>query len=440
MRVTLINPPRFLDFEPSLGLLYVASALEKGGHEVAIVDKPINKPVQRTWETLNATFKKAIDEIIRTEPDLIGVTSTIHTFYALDLLEILKDILPESKIAVGGPHVSFIADDVLSNFRSVDFVVRGEGEHTAQKLATALESDGDTSDISGLSYRNNGRVVNNPDAPLIENLDELPYPARHLVNLEEYPEQSRISLISSRGCPHQCIFCSSHKMWKRYRPRSIESVLGELTYVVEKYSPKRVNFVDDTFAVNRTRTLALCREMRQKGLDVPWTAMTRVGIERELLQEMYNTGCRLLYFGCESGNDSTLRAITKGVTTSQIESAVKMALQIGFIVICSFVINLPFENSEGARTTIGFAKKLKGLGAQIQAHSLAPYPGTEVYDNSEKYHLTLKHRGIELWKIMSHPLYLAEQVEYPPQISNNLISEQELTKLWSEIASVFDYY
>ncbi len=215
---------------------------------------------------------------------------------------------------------------------------------------------------------------NNPDAPLIEDLDELPYPARHLVNLEEYPEESRITLISSRGCPHNCIFCSSQKMWKRYRPRIVERVLEELVYLVEKYSPKRVNFVDDTFAVGRDRTIRLCRGMREKGLDVAWSAMTRVGLGRELLQEMYDAGGRVLYFGCESGDDSTLKTITKGITTSQIESTVKTALEIGFEVICSFVINLPFETPEKARTTIRFAKKLKGMGAEIQAHTL-PLPG-----------------------------------------------------------------
>jgi radical SAM superfamily enzyme YgiQ (UPF0313 family) len=226
----------------------------------------------------------------------------------------------------------------------------------------------------------------------------------------------------------------------RYRPRSVENVLGEVVHLVQEYSPKRLNFVDDTFAVNRKRTISFCKALRQKGLDVPWTAMTRVGIERELLQEMDNAGCRLLYFGCESGNDSILKTVTKGITTSQIEKTVKMALQIGYHVICSFIINLPYETPGAARNTIAFAKKLKDMGALIQAHALAPYPGTEVYDKPEKYNLSLKHRGIELWRIMSHPLYLAEQVEYPPQLSNNLITEQELAKLWSEVASVFDYY
>jgi radical SAM superfamily enzyme YgiQ (UPF0313 family) len=229
-------------------------------------------------------------------------------------------------------------------------------------------------------------------------------------------------------------------MWTRYRPRSVENVLGEVMHLVQEYSPKRLNFVDDTFAVNKKRTINFCQALRQKGLDVPWTAMTRVGVDGELLQEMYNAGCRLLYFGCESGNDSTLKTVTKGITTSQIERTVKMALQIGYYAVCSFIINLPYETPEAARSTIAFAKKLKDMGALIQAHSLAPYPGTEVYDEPEKYDLTLKHRGIELWRILSHPLYLAEQVEYPPQISNSLITEQELAKLWSEVASVFDYY
>ena len=169
--------------------------------------------------------------------------------------------------------------------------------------------------------------------------------------------------------------------------------------------------------------------------------MTRLDLGRELLDEMYRAGFRDLFFGCESGNDSTLKIITKGISTSQIESTVRMALEIGFeVVTCSFVINLPFETPEKARNTIAFAKKLKGMGATILAHSLVLYPGSEVSNNPEKYNLTLKNRGTELWNIMSHPLYLAEQVAYPIQMSNNLISEQELVRLWSEVKSTFDYY
>ena len=164
MRVTLINPPHFFEIEPNLGLFYVAAVLEKAGHEVAIIDKPINTLVGKTWEALNASFKKAIDEVTRTKPDLIGMTATCHTFYALGLLDIFKELLPQTKIVVGGPHVTFTADDVLTNYKSVDFVVRGEGEYTMLKLTKALEEDRDFGEIEGLSYIHDGAVMNNPDA------------------------------------------------------------------------------------------------------------------------------------------------------------------------------------------------------------------------------------------------------------------------------------
>jgi radical SAM superfamily enzyme YgiQ (UPF0313 family) len=131
--------------------------------------------------------------------------------------------------------------------------------------------------------------------------------------------------------------------------------------------------------------------------------------------------------------------VTKGITTAQIESTVRMALQIGLQVTCSFILNLPFETPEKARATISFAKKLKSIGAQIQAHMLAPYPGTDIYNNLDKYNVKLKHQGMELWKIMSHPLYLEDRPP-SPIVFNSLISEQELSKIWSEATSVFDYY
>lgn len=442
MRVTLINPPCFYQFEPSLGLCYIAAMLEKAGHEVAIVDKPINTIVGKLTpatldETFDASFKKVIDDTWRTRPDVIGITATSHTAYALKLLEILKDILPEAKTVAGGPHVTFTASDVLSKYSSVDFVVRHEGEYTMLKLVNALKGGRDPGEIHGLSYRRDGKIVNNPDAPFIEDLDALPYPARHLINLQEYPEDTRFTVASARGCPHACIFCDIHPMWKGYRPRSVENVLEELTYL-QKYSPKRINFVDSTFVVDRDRTVKLCRGIQDRGLDFIWSVLTRVDSHvRESLQEMYMAGCRVLYLGVESGENSTLSTINKGITTSQIENTVHMMLEIGFDVICSFVINLPFETMEKAETTIRFAKKLRSAGAKIQGHMLVPYPGTELYKNMKKFKLTPKYRDEELWKVLGQQYLPGDST---PLLSNNVISEQELAKLWSEITSGFDYW
>lgn len=124
MHVTLINPPRFFETEPNLGLFYIAAVLEQAGHQVAVIDKPINTVVGKTWDTLNASFKKTIDEVSRTRPELIGMTVTCHTFYALELLGIFKQVLPGAKTVLGGPHVTFTANDVLTNYKSVDFVIR----------------------------------------------------------------------------------------------------------------------------------------------------------------------------------------------------------------------------------------------------------------------------------------------------------------------------
>jgi anaerobic magnesium-protoporphyrin IX monomethyl ester cyclase len=439
MRVTLINPPRFFEIEPNLGLFYVAAVLEKAGHQVAIVDKPINMITGKTWDVFNETFKKTIDEVCRAKPDLIGMTATCHTYYALESLSIFKDVLPKTPIVMGGPQATFTADEILANYGSVDYVVRGEGEYTILKLAKALEEGRDSESIDGLSFRRDGKIVNSRDAPPIQNLDELPYPARHLVNMGDYPEESRITLISSRGCPHHCLFCTSPNLWGKYRARAVGNVVEEFAYLVNKYSPKRINFVDDTFAVGKDRTINLCRGIAERGDGVPWSCMTRVGLGRDLLEEMYRASCRVLYFGCESGDDSTLKTVTKGITTSQIESTVKAVLEIGFQLTCSFVINLPFETPESARTTIRFAKKLKGMGAEIQAHMLFPYPGTDIYNNTAKYNITLKNRGQALWKLASHPLYLEDRPP-KPVLYNSLISEHELGSLWSEVKAVFDFY
>ncbi len=143
MRITLVNPPRFFEVQPSLGILYIASVLERAGHKVTIVDKPMNMVPEKTWELFKKAYNNTITEVCRTKPDLIGMTVTCHTYYALEMLGILRKLLPETQIVVGGPQVTFTADDVLSNHKSVDFVVRGEGEYTMLKLVKALEEDQD---------------------------------------------------------------------------------------------------------------------------------------------------------------------------------------------------------------------------------------------------------------------------------------------------------
>ncbi len=145
------------------------------------------------------------------------------------------------------------------------------------------------------------------------------------------------------------------------------------------------------------------------------------------------------YFGCESGDDSILRTVTKGITTSQIESTVKMALEIGFCVTCSFVINLPFETPQRARRTIAFAKKLKAYGRPDSGAHVATIPGNGDIQQPREIQSSSKHQGIELWKVMSHPLYLEDRPP-TPIVFNSLISEQELVKLWSDVTSTFDYY
>lgn len=181
MRVTLINPPCFYQFEPSLGLGYIASVLEKAGHEVAIVDKPINTLERFTPDgfraKFNANFRRVIEDTLRTSPDVIGTTATSHTLYSLKLLDIVKDLLPGARTVVGGPHVTFTATEVLSKYSSIDFVVRHEGEYTMLKLVNSLERKKCTEGIAGLSYRRDGKIVNNPDAPVVDDLDAAPIPS-----------------------------------------------------------------------------------------------------------------------------------------------------------------------------------------------------------------------------------------------------------------------
>lgn len=389
MKVMLILPPSNFAIKETLGttgmplgLAYLASTLEKENHEVKIIDAP----------TLNWGINELKREIENFNPHMVGITSTTPTIYnAYKVAEITKKINPDITVVMGGPHVSFTDLSTLKECPHVDIVVRGEGEQTIKEVALALEGKLSLSQIKGISYRWGKEKIQNPDREFISNLDDIPLPAYHLLPLEFYRMGKHRfgNIITSRGCPFSCIFCSSSQLYgKKWRARSPENVIHELRLLRKKYNIREIEFLDDTFTLDRKRAKRICELIIEERLDISWSASSRVNtIDAELASKMKEAGCHTIYLGIESGSQKILDFIGKGIKISQSFRAVQIARKAGLNTLGSFIIGIPGETRETIRKTIKLAKKLSLNFAQFTL--CTPYPGTKLFKMAKEGGLLL---------------------------------------------------
>ncbi|NPA47506.1 MAG: radical SAM protein [Thermococci archaeon] len=378
MNVLLVSPPTDSAIKsiigttgPPLGLAYLASMVREE-HEVRIVDS--------LAEDLD--FSDVVRIMKRFDPDVVGITSTTSMIYdAYRVAEIAKSLNENSFVVMGGPHVTFVPERTLKECRYVDAVVRGEGELTFKELLDRLERGENLKGLPGLSYRNDGGVVNNPPRPLIKNVDDIPMPAYDLLPMERYRAgNSQFGVVmTSRGCPFNCVFCSSSLQFgKRWRGHSVERVIEELSMLRNEYGIREVEFLDDTFTLNRRRAMEIAKAIVREGLDVSWSASSRVDtFSEDVGREMKRAGCHTVYFGIESGSERTLKFIGKGITLDKAKAAVKTAKRVGLRVLGSFVIGFPDETRKDVEKTIRFSKR---VGVDFAQFTIAtPYPGTRLW-------------------------------------------------------------
>ncbi len=377
MRVLLINPfyPISETPSPPLGLAYLAAALEEAGAEVRILDLVVHPYSPEGLAELLADFK----------PHLAGATAVTMTVYsAMEVLAEVKRIDPRIVTVMGGPHVSFTARETLEACPALDVAVIGEGERTIVALARAAASGRKMAGIHGTACRSTGAVRIAPRRKLIDPLDRLPPPARHLLPLGRYRALGMpISMTTSRGCPHQCIFCVGRKMvGARVRYRSPVRVVDELE-AISRLGFHQVNIADDLFTAARRHCLAVCDEILRRGLKVKWTSFARVDtVSEEILARMRAAGCTAVSFGVESANRGILKTIKKRITPEQVAAAVAMCARTGVTPFASFILGLPGETPATMEETMAFGRRLKELGLLYGFHLLAPFPGTEVRDRS----------------------------------------------------------
>jgi radical SAM superfamily enzyme YgiQ (UPF0313 family) len=384
MRVLLINPfyPISETPSPPLGLAYLAAALQAAGEEVRILDLVV-------YPYSEALLAQVLEEF---NPGLVGLTAvTMNVDRARALAGDVKRLSPETATVMGGPHVTFSARETLEACPALDMVVLGEGEQTLVELCRMLDSGKSLETVKGIAFRDGPGIRFTPPRNLIRNLDGLPMPARHLLPLGRYRALGMpISMTTSRGCPHACIFCVGRRMvGARVRFHSPARVVDEMEQIA-RLGFHQINLADDLFTADTRRCAAVCDEIQRRGLKAQWTSFARVDtVSEELLRRMKTAGCTAVSFGIESANSGILKTIRKRITLDQVVSAIDMCARAGVTPYASFILGLPGETPDTLRETLDFGKRLEDKGLIYGFHFLAPFPGTEVRERAAELGLRI---------------------------------------------------
>jgi len=390
MRVLLLSTPHPLEESPvpPLSLSYLASVLNREGIEVKILDFLVTQYHPRK-------LRRELEEY---RPQLVGATCvTLNYPIARRMLKVCKAFDPHIFTVIGGPHVTFALEETLLQSPWIDAIVIGEGERTLVELVRAVEEDKDIHQVSGIAFADGGMVVKTPPQARIENLDQLPLPARELLPMARYRAlDTPCTVITSRGCPYSCIFCSGHRMFgPKVRFRSPGLVVDEIEKLQHDFGLAKINIVDDTFTLNHHHARAVCEEMLRRNLKIKWSVFARVDrISEDLVQLMKRAGCEWVLFGVESADEGILKTIRKGITLDQVRSGVKIAAEAGINVFNSFIFGLPGESWDTAIKSIAFGDELyHKYGAKYGFHILSPLPGTELYERAKGYGVRILSRN-----------------------------------------------
>src|SRR3989338_4224292 len=399
MNILLINPPAaenkrliregrctqeasfWATLWPPLTLVTIAALLEREGHEARVIDCAAS----------GMDARHLLSEAMSLGPSLV-IFSTATASIEYDLLlavEVKKMCGGNVVVAALGTHVSIMAEECLAQGPGLDCIMRNEPEMTCLDLARAIASKGHFDGILGLSFRDSsGEIIHNPDRPFIEDLDSLPIPAWHLIDINLYrlPLKGKpfVMVNPVRGCPYNCTFCTSRIYYgAKLRSRSLGSVLKEILHVKDRFGINDIFFWSDTYTLDKAYVKEMCRRMIKTKLDISWIANSRVDtIDPEALKLMKEAGCWMISLGIESGSQRILDEAKKGIRIEQTVDAVRMAHDANLLVTGHFIFGLPGETEETIRETIRFMNRLR-LDL-IQLYSAVPFPGTELYNMAVK--------------------------------------------------------
>jgi len=421
MNILLANPKSVNVLEsfgmvfPPLGLLYVAAAAEEAGFTVGLEDFFIsrNKPSRFNFR----------------DYDVVGITSDTRRFPGA--LEIAKWAKQQGcTVVMGGPHPAFVDEDVLIGGYA-DFVVKGEGEITFPELLDTVRRGDDLCHVKGISYLVRGNVMRTAPRELVEDLDSLPFPARHLVDINAYKRfgvkyggrRSIAVLSTSRGCPNECDFCVTPQMYgRRWRARTPESVVSEIEHVYYDYGYRAIAFTDDNFTVSPKRVREICRLIIEKNLDIWWWSLSTTSTllsNEDMVSLMAKAGAKTVYIGVESPDPEALKELNKNTKADAPSKAVALLKRNNLEIFASYILGGINDDIGAILRTIKFARSLDTAVAQFSI--LTPYPGTALFNKLKD---RLRHKKWRLYDGI-HLVFRHKHVPFVPM---------ELLLIWAYVS------
>lgn len=383
MNILLVYP-RFrynsmVTIEEPLGILYIAASLREAGHKVRVKDLTFEKELN------------ILDEDIR-HAHVVGFSAPTQLFgIALDILKYVKTENPHVVSIIGGPHAT--AD--LKNALQADFdiAVLGEGEETIKDLVTALENEKPLDNISGIAFKTNGEIKINTPRPFMQNLDNIPFPARDLI---DYTNYRRVGLMSMRGCPYKCFFCKplvDNLFGKKLRKRSPENIAAETEEIVHRYGNRIISFKDDTLTINNVEWFKqLQEEFERRKLNIKWQCNSRVDtVNYDKLRAMKDSGCQQIFFGIESGSQKILDFYKKGIAVEQTIEAFKLCKKVKINACASIMLGAPMETRDDLEETYQLVKIIEPYNWHV--HVTTPNPGSDLWSYAQNKSIMNKIAG-----------------------------------------------
>jgi len=425
LRILLINPPfqrlkGISDIYLPLGLSYLAASIDKEKHFVKLfnvenpssLEKKENCDIEKLLDRDELFLKNLYsnDFIVWNEvksvisdfkPDLVGITvMTAKYAPAKKITALIKDINPNITIVWGGPHISADGLTAMEENHQIDYAIYGEGESAFNELVFALDSKFDISNIGSLFYRKNNEVVRNEPVVSIENLDHLPFPLRNAdVFQDRYDRYKLGNIMASRGCPYQCTFCNSFKVWgHKVRFRSIDNIIGEIESITNTFNIRSFHFSDDTFTLNKKHVLEFCSALISRDIKISWSCTTRLDVlDEDIIFAMKKSGLSVVTVGIESGSDRILKLIKKGQDKEKIRQGIKLLNKFKIDWHAFFMIGFPFEEEADIFETKQFMRELNPT--RVELSIFTPYPGCEMFEEAKLLGMINEKND---WTLYSH--------------------------------------
>ena len=373
MNILLANMPirfnRRESLEPPLGICYLGAMLK---------DLKDTNVFLKDYEIVPFAYKTLKEDLLELKIDVLGISFRTASYgSAKEFIRKAKDVNKDMFIVVGGHHATAFPEETLADLQC-DAVVRGEGEYALKELIERLMKNLSLEGLEGVTYRyRDSSIISNRARLPIENIDKLPWPDRELLNLGDY---NVVTILTSRGCPFNCIYCDKGISTRKVKFRSADSIFEEMKYIVNKFNKKRLYIVDDHFFLNRNRLELVLDKMIEERLGVKWVCQARVdGISEDILQKAKDAGCEQIIYGIETGDETELKYIRKETGLSEAENAVRLTKDAGIMARTNFMLGFPISSRKTICNTINFARKLRP--DIVRFFAVAPLPNTDLWDD-----------------------------------------------------------